>query len=93
MKDTEQDAIEFDTSPVDAWVGVPLGGGQMKDPVAPNDIRRWAQGMQNCNPLYYDENFAEAGESFHELALIAISHFHTDHAADLPALLKLDAWC
>ena len=30
---------EFDSSPVDAWIGVPLGGGQMKDPVAPNDIR------------------------------------------------------
>ena len=37
--------------------------------------------------------FAEAGASFTDLDLIAISHFHTDHAADLPALLKLDAWC
>ena len=63
MKDKDQDDIAFDTSPVDAWVGVPLGGGQMKDPVAPNDIRRWAQGMQNSNPLYYDESFAEAQES------------------------------
>ncbi len=37
---------EFDSSPVDAWIGVRLGGGQMKDPVAPNDIRRWVQGIQ-----------------------------------------------
>ncbi len=54
------DEPEFDTSPVDAWVGVPLGGRQMKDPVAPNDVRRWAQGMQNPNPLYFDEQVAAA---------------------------------
>jgi len=52
--------VKFDTSYVDPWVGVPLGGGQMKDPVAPNDIRRWVQGMQNPNPLYYDEVYAAA---------------------------------
>jgi len=57
------DTVTMDTSPVDTWVGVPLGGGQMKDPVAPNDIRRWAQGMQNSNPLYYDESVAEAEDS------------------------------
>jgi len=50
--------IEFDASYVDPWVGVPLGGGQLKDPVAANDIRRWSQGMQNPNPLYYDDAFA-----------------------------------
>lgn len=48
----------LDTTHVDAWVGVPLGGGQMKDPVSTNDIRRWSQGMQNANPLYYDEVYA-----------------------------------
>ena len=58
-----EDIVEMDTTPVDTWVGVPLGGGQMKDPVAPNDIRRWAQGMQNSNPLYYDESLAEAEDS------------------------------
>ncbi len=63
MKDTDQDTVQLDTGPVDIWVGVPLGGGQMKDPVAPNDIRRWAQGMQNCNPLYFDETVAEAADS------------------------------
>ncbi len=51
---------EFDTSDVDRWIGVPLGGGTMKDPVAPNDIRRWVQGMQNPNPLHYDEKAAAA---------------------------------
>jgi acyl dehydratase len=51
---------DFDTSDVDRWVGVPLGGGQLKDPVGANDIRRWVQGMQNPNPLHYDEAFAAA---------------------------------
>ena len=32
--------------------------------------------------------FAEAGGDFNELDFIGISHFHTDHSADLPALLK-----
>ena len=52
---------EFDTSDVDRWVGVPLGGGQLKDPVANNDIRRWTQGMQNPNPLYFDDDHASKG--------------------------------
>ncbi len=55
------DDVDFDTSDVDRWIGVPLGGGQLKDPVGANDIRRWAQGMQNPNPLYFDE--AVAAES------------------------------
>jgi len=49
----------LDTTDVDRWIGVPLGGGQLKEPVHVNDIRRWAQGMQNPNPLYYDERYAE----------------------------------
>ncbi|MHB8574419.1 MAG: FAS1-like dehydratase domain-containing protein [Dehalococcoidia bacterium] len=52
------DLQTLDTSDVDRWIGRPIGGGQLKDPIAPNDIRRWAQGMQNANPLYYDEKFA-----------------------------------
>lgn len=32
--------------------------------------------------------FGEAGASFDELDHIAVSHFHTDHSADLVALLK-----
>ena len=32
--------------------------------------------------------FAQAQARFEDLDLIAISHFHTDHSADLPALLK-----
>jgi acyl dehydratase len=54
----EDGMIELDTSDVDRWVGRPLGGGIMKDPIHPNDVRRWAQGMQNPNPLYFDEEYA-----------------------------------
>lgn len=61
---TDQD---FDTTDVDLWVGVPLGGGELKDPIHPNDLRRWAQGMQNPNPLYYDEEYAADGR-FGELS-------------------------
>ena len=52
---------DFDTSDVDRWIGVPLGGAFMKDDVHVNDIRRWVQGMQNPNPLYYDEEYAAEG--------------------------------
>lgn len=49
---------DFDTTDVDRWIGVPLGGGVMKEPVSATDIRRWVQGMQNPNPLHYDERWA-----------------------------------
>ena len=52
---------EFDTSDVDRWVGVPLGGGEPKDAVHINDIRRWTQGMQNPNPAFFDESYAAEG--------------------------------
>ena len=55
--------LDFDTSDVDRWIGVPLGGAQLKDDVHVNDIRRWVQGMQNPNPLYYSEDYA-AGSRF-----------------------------
>jgi hypothetical protein len=59
----EQDEVVLDTTPVDKWIGIPLGGGQLKDPVVPNDLRRWAQGMQNPNPLYYNDEYAGEPDS------------------------------
>jgi acyl dehydratase len=56
---SDQELLPLDTSDVDRWIGKPIGGGQLKDPVTRNDIRRWAQGMQNPNPLYIEEAFAE----------------------------------
>ncbi len=57
---TEQEIelLPLDTSEVEKWVGQPVYWQQLKEPIATNDIRRWAQGMQNPNPLYYDENYA-----------------------------------
>ena len=77
---------EFDTSPVDAWIGVPLGGGQMKDPIAPNDIRRWAQGMQNPNPLYFDEAFAAQGRFGRLIAPFSFAVCTDDSHGAAPAI-------
>jgi hypothetical protein len=54
-QDRDDGMIPLDTSDVDKWIGKPLGGGRFKDPVATNDVRRWVQGMQNPNPLHFDE--------------------------------------
>ncbi len=62
-EDVVQRWPDFDTSDVDRWIGVPLGGAQLKDDVHVNDVRRWVQGMQNPNPLHYDD--AYAAESRH----------------------------
>jgi acyl dehydratase len=48
----------MDTGDVDRWIGRAVGGSQMKDPFGANDVRRWAQGMQNPHPLYFDEEYA-----------------------------------
>jgi acyl dehydratase len=58
VKKREDGLIDLDTTDVDRWVGKPLGGAQIKDSVHVNDIRRWAQGMQNPNPLHYDDDYA-----------------------------------
>ena len=39
-------------------MGVPMEPGELKEPVATNDIRRWVQGMHYPNPLHYDERWA-----------------------------------
>ena len=49
---------KFDKGDIDRWVGIPLAGSNMKEAVHVNDIRRWAQAMQNPNPLYFDEVYA-----------------------------------
>jgi len=48
----------IDTSDVDRWIGLPVGGGQLLEPVSKTDIRRWVQGMQNPNPLFLSDQFA-----------------------------------
>jgi acyl dehydratase len=55
---SERGLLDMDTTDVDRWIGVPLGGQQFKEPFGTNDIRRFVQGVQNPNPLYFDEEFA-----------------------------------
>lgn len=62
--DTRVELEPIDTSDVDRWIGKPTGGGQLKEPISTTDIRRWVQGMQNPNPLYFDETFA--AQSFYK---------------------------
>src|SRR5512139_4248199 len=50
--------FQFNKGDIDRWVGIPLAGNNMKEAVCVNDIRRWAQAMQNPNPLYFDEVYA-----------------------------------
>jgi len=57
-EDRKQGEVEFDTSDVDRWIGVPLGGARARWPVHEIDIARWAQAMHNPNPLYFDEDYA-----------------------------------
>jgi acyl dehydratase len=51
---------ELDTADVDRWIGQPIGGGQLLEPISATDIRRWTQAMQNPNPLFIHREFAEA---------------------------------
>jgi acyl dehydratase len=53
------DLEPLDASDVDRWVGKPLGGNQLKYPITELDIKRWAQGMQNPNPLHFNDGFAQ----------------------------------
>lgn len=48
----------LDASDLDRYMGVPTQPGELKDPVALNDIRRWVQAMHYPNPVHYDERWA-----------------------------------
>lgn len=61
--DPEATTAGLDTSDLDQYMGVPMEPGELKEPVALNDIRRWVQAMHYPNPLHYDE--AWAAESRH----------------------------
>src|SRR5579859_6692388 len=56
--DAQPEMVQMDATDVDRWIGVPLGGQQFKEPFSTNDIRRFVQGMQNANPLFYNGEFA-----------------------------------
>ncbi|HEY2108074.1 MAG TPA: MaoC family dehydratase N-terminal domain-containing protein [Candidatus Binataceae bacterium] len=58
QKSRDSQVTAMDVSDVQRWVGRPLAGARLKEPIGRNDIRRWVQGMQNPNRLYYDDQFA-----------------------------------
>lgn len=58
MTATEDVTDTLDTSDLDRHMGVPMEPGELKEPVAVSDIRRWVQGMHYPNPLHYDEDWA-----------------------------------
>ncbi|ADP81341.1 FAS1-like dehydratase domain-containing protein [Pseudofrankia inefficax] len=49
---------DLDVSDLGRHMGVPIMPGQLREPVAVNDIRRWVQAMHYPNPLHYDESWA-----------------------------------
>lgn len=57
-EDTSNETPELDLSDVDPRVGKLVGGGQLHDPCASTDIRRWVMAMDYPNPLHWDESFA-----------------------------------
>jgi acyl dehydratase len=58
MTEAEAAEPELDVSDLARHMGVPIMPGELKDPVALNDIRRWVQAMHYPNPLHYDDSYA-----------------------------------
>ncbi len=53
----------LDCSDLDRHMGKPIQPARLKEPLANNDIRRWAQAMHYPNRVHYDDDFA-AGSRF-----------------------------
>lgn len=52
----------LDLSDVDHRVGQLVGGGQLWEPCAASDIRRWVMAMDYANPIHWDQTFARNSE-------------------------------
>ena len=76
----------MDTSDVDRWLGRGVGGSQIKDAFGVNDVRRWAQGMQNPNPLYFDEEYAAASRFCRVVAPQSFSVCASDSMGAAPSI-------
>jgi len=57
MSDTETKVV-MDLSDVEPRVGTLIGGGQIRDPLAGSDLRRWVMAMDYPNPIHWDPTFA-----------------------------------
>ena len=49
----------LDCSDLDRHMGKAIQPGRLREPLANNDIRRWAQAMHYPNRLHYDDDFAK----------------------------------
>ena len=57
MSDTEAKVV-MDLSDVEPRVGTLIGGGQIRDPLAGSDLRRWVMAMDYPNPIHWDPTYA-----------------------------------
>lgn len=48
----------LDCSDIDQYLGKPIESSIIREPIATNDIRRWAHAMHYANLLHYDPKFA-----------------------------------
>lgn len=48
----------LDASDIDQYLGKPMDSSPIREPIANNDIRRWAHAMHYANRLHYDPAFA-----------------------------------
>jgi hypothetical protein len=48
----------LDCSDIDRYLGKPIEGARLKDPIGNLDIKRWAQAMHYPNGLHYDNAYA-----------------------------------
>jgi N-terminal half of MaoC dehydratase len=48
----------LDCSDIDRYLGKPIEGARLKDPIGNLDIKRWAHAMRYPNRLHYDNAFA-----------------------------------
>lgn len=51
-------AKTLDCSDIDRYLGKPIEGARIRDPISNLDIKRWVQAMHYPNRLHYDEAFA-----------------------------------
>ena len=49
---------DLDCSDIDRFLGKPIEGARLRDPIGNVDIKRWAQAMHYPNGLHYDNAFA-----------------------------------
>lgn len=49
----------LDCSDIDQYLGKPITSSRLRDPIATNDIRRWAHAMHYPNLMHYDPTFAQ----------------------------------